>query len=57
MSDSCEVVTIETENGPVDINKSDFDKAKHKLYKKEKPKEQAEDKPEKASKKSTKKSK
>ena len=31
MSDTCEVVTIETENGPVEINKSDFDGKIHKL--------------------------
>ena len=33
----CEVVTIETKNGPVDINKSDFDKNKHKLVVKKQP--------------------
>ena len=31
MSDTCEVVTIETENGDVEINKSDFDEKKHTL--------------------------
>lgn len=43
MSDTCEVVTVETENGPVDINKSDLTKD-HKLFKdepkKEKPKKE-----------------
>jgi len=29
MSDTCETVTIETENGQVTINKSDFDPDKH----------------------------
>ena len=28
----CETVTIATENGPVVINKSDFDQNKHKLH-------------------------
>lgn len=32
----CETVTIETEAGPVIINKSDFDEDKHKLAKVEK---------------------
>jgi len=32
MTDKCEVVTIETKNGPCDINKSDFDEKKHKLF-------------------------
>lgn len=31
MSDTCETVVIETENGPVVINKSDFDPKSHKL--------------------------
>jgi hypothetical protein len=31
MSQTCEVVTIQTENGPVQINKSDYDASKHKL--------------------------
>ena len=30
-SDTCETVTITTKNGPVDINKADFDPAVHKL--------------------------
>ena len=30
MSDICETVTIETENGPVEINKSDYDEKIHK---------------------------
>ena len=30
--ETCEIVTIITKNGPVDINKSDFDEKKHKLY-------------------------
>ena len=30
---ACPVVTIETENGPVEINESDFDAKKHKLSK------------------------
>jgi hypothetical protein len=32
MSNVCPVVTIETENGPVEINKSDFDSEKHELF-------------------------
>ena len=32
MHGTCPVVTIETENGPVDINKSDFDSKTMKLY-------------------------
>jgi hypothetical protein len=28
----CEIVTIKTKNGPVDINKSDFDEKKHKIH-------------------------
>lgn len=31
MTDTCETVTIETENGPVDINKSDYDENIHNL--------------------------
>lgn len=31
MSNTCETVTIETENGPVIINKSDFDESIHTL--------------------------
>jgi hypothetical protein len=38
MSDACETVVIQTENGPVVINKEDYDKAKHKLVGEEKPK-------------------
>ena len=37
MSEVCETVTIETEFGPCDINKTDFDEKKHKLFS-EKPK-------------------
>lgn len=39
MSESCETVVIETENGSVVINKSDFDSKKHTLagQKSEKP--------------------
>ena len=29
--EACETVTIQTENGPVDINKSDYDPKIHKL--------------------------
>ena len=32
MSDVCPVVVIETENGPVEINKSDFDPKVHTLF-------------------------
>lgn len=32
---TCETVTIESPNGPVVINKSDFDEKKHKLAKNE----------------------
>jgi hypothetical protein len=32
MSNICPVVTIETENGPVEINKSDFDPEMHELF-------------------------
>ena len=32
----CPIVVIETKSGPVEINKSDFDEKKHKLYR-EKP--------------------
>lgn len=31
MTDTCEVVTIETKNGPVEINKADYDEKKHML--------------------------
>lgn len=31
MSELCETVTIKTENGPVRINKTDFDETKHEL--------------------------
>lgn len=31
MSDTCETVVIQTKGGPVEINKSDFDPAIHKL--------------------------
>lgn len=31
MSDIVPIITIETENGPVDINLSDFDPAVHKV--------------------------
>lgn len=37
---TCEVVVIETANGPVRINKSDFDEKKHKLYEEKKPEPQ-----------------
>jgi hypothetical protein len=40
MSNICPVVTIETENGPVEINESDFDPKNQELYSEEKePKE------------------
>jgi len=32
MQDICETVTIDTANGPVEINKSDFNEKEHKLY-------------------------
>lgn len=35
MSMTCPIVTIETENGPVDINESDYDSAVHTLYRAE----------------------
>ena len=37
----CPIVTIETKNGPVDINESDFDSKKHKLYVEKSPKPKA----------------
>jgi len=37
MSETCETVTIKTENGPVVINKSDFDQKSHTLHGDEKP--------------------
>ncbi len=37
MSDILETVTIETPNGPVVINKADFDPAKHKVAGQPKP--------------------
>lgn len=37
MSDVCETVTIQTENGPVDINKSDYDEKVHNLAGESKP--------------------
>lgn len=33
----CPTVTIETKNGPVDINESDFDSKIHKLFSDKKP--------------------
>lgn len=36
-----ETVVIESDNGPVVINKSDFDEKKHALFKKEKAKPKA----------------
>ncbi len=31
MTDTCETVVIQTKNGPVEINKSDFNPKKHKI--------------------------
>lgn len=44
MSETCPIVTIETENGPVDINEADYDPSKHRLVG-EVEKKVAEDKP------------
>ena len=33
VTDILETVVIETKNGPCEINKSDFDKEKHKIHK------------------------
>lgn len=33
MTATCEIVTIKTKNGPVDINKSDFDAKTMTIYK------------------------
>lgn len=41
MSEVCEIVTIETENGKVDINKSDYDPKIHTLAGEKKDKEPA----------------
>lgn len=46
MKEVLETVTIETENGPVRINKGDFDEKKHKLFE-EKKETVKEDKPKK----------
>ncbi len=44
MSDTCETVTIDTENGPVIINKSDFNEKDHKLHKAKAPAVKSKDK-------------